>query len=112
MRAVTMTLSLAACAPGNDARYIGALPGCGLGASTLAHHADHVAFTPGDGALVLQGAVGPDGGFAATLNTQPPGKPEYLLRVSGRIAGDQARVEYVTPRCHATATLTRAATLR
>jgi hypothetical protein len=92
---------------GYGTRYTGALSGCGLPAATLSLKAGQFSFTPGDGALMIAGTVAPDGSFAGTLNTQPAGKPPFELHVSGRIAADQASVDYVTPRCRAAGNLDR-----
>jgi hypothetical protein len=90
---------------GYGVRYVGPLPGCDLATVTLARKGTQFAFSPGDGALVIAGAIGADGRFTATLNTAQPGRPDFLLQVSGRFAGAQAEVKYVTPRCTATGTL-------
>ncbi len=92
---------------GYGARYTGALRDCGLSLSTLARRGDQFVFTPGDGALTLAGPVAADGGFAGELNTQPPGKPPFLLRVSGKFEGEQARVSYSTPGCRASGRFSR-----
>jgi hypothetical protein len=105
---VAAALVLSGCEPaGEGVRYIGSLPGCGLAAATLVRTADRFAFSPDDGALTIAGAIAADGGFAGTLNTQPPDKAPFVLSVSGRMAGEQASVTYTTPRCRATATLAR-----
>jgi hypothetical protein len=92
---------------GHEVRYTGALPGCGLAAATLTRRDDQFSFTPGDGVLTMLGTVAPDGGFSGSLNTQPPGKPPFLLSVTGRIAEEQATLDYATPRCRAAATFSR-----
>lgn len=105
--ALALAAPLAGCeSPPAERRFAGALPGCG-GPATLTRQGDRFAFAPGDGALVLRGPVAADGGFAAELNTQPPGKPAYPLRVSGVVSEESARVAYATPRCRAEATLPR-----
>ncbi len=92
---------------GYDARYVGAFPGCDMKTATLARRADRFVFTPGDGALAIEGPIGADGTFTGTLNTQPPGKPEFILRVEGSISVEQAWVDYVNPRCQTSTTLAR-----
>ena len=64
-----------------------------------------LSFAPGDGALILRGAVAADGGLAGELNTQPPGKPPFLLTVHGHLDEARATLTYATPRCTTTATL-------
>ncbi len=64
------------------------------------------AFAPGDGVLVIRGKVGPDGALEGNLNTQPAGKPAYVLGVTGRLSMHTATLTYVTPRCQYQATLT------
>ncbi len=88
-------------------RYTGTLPGCGLGASTLTRQGEKFAFAPGDGVLSILGPVAPNGGFAGTLNTQPPDKPAFSLSVHGTIGEDTAVLDYMTPRCQAHATFAR-----
>jgi hypothetical protein len=108
-----LAVGLAGCGGGSagaavhEVRYTGALPGCGLATATLVRLADHFAFAPGDGVIVINGAVKPDGRFTATLNTQPPDKPPFLLTVQGRMEAEQVTMDYATPRCHAAATLSR-----
>jgi len=108
-----LALGLVGCGGGgmsraaHQTRYVGALPGCGLPEATLVRQADQFAFTPGDGVLVINGAVAADGRFSGTLNTQAPDKPPFLLIVRGQIGPEQATLDYTTPRCHATATLKR-----
>ena len=108
----TMGLAMAALAGcGGQAtphplRYTGALPGCGLAAATLARQGDSFTFTPGDGVLTIPGKIAADGGFSGSFNTQPPGKPPFVLSVAGRIDADLATLDYTTPRCRAHATLT------
>ncbi len=105
---IAVALGLSGCAPaGEGVRYTGALPGCGLAASTLVRTGERFAFSPGDGALTIVGVVAADGGFGATLNTQPPDKAPFVLSVSGRMAEEQASVTYATPRCRAATTLAR-----
>ncbi len=102
------TMALAGCgkpAP-HPLRYTGALPGCGLAAATLARQADSFTFAPGDGVLTIAGKIAADGGFSGSFNTQPAGKPPFMLRVAGRIEAESATLDYTTPRCHAHATLT------
>lgn len=93
--------------PAQSVRYTGALPGCGLNAATLSRHGDTIAFAPGDGVLVIQGSVAADNSFAGALNTQPPGKPPFVLTVHGMIGPETASVDYATPRCRSQTTLTR-----
>ena len=90
-------------------RFAGQLSGCGeTTAATLTRTADAVSFAPSDGVLVLRGTVAADGAFTARLNTQPPGKPPFLLTATGQVDAESATVSYVTPRCpQATATLKR-----
>jgi len=110
MAGVSMAVvpTLCGCAPGGEgARYSGALPGCGLAAATVVRTDDRFAFSPGDGALTIVGTVAADGGFAGTLNTQAPDKTPFVLSVRGRIASEQASVDYATPRCRASALLAR-----
>ncbi len=90
-----------------EARYAGALPDCGGPAASLSRRGDVFAFAPGDGSLVIRGRVQGDGGFAGALNTQPPGKPAFVLTVRGRLTEDAATLRFATPRCHADATLAR-----
>jgi hypothetical protein len=89
------------------ARYTGALPGCGLADSTLVRQGPQFTFTPGDGVLTIEGTVAADGSFTGALNTQGVGKPPFLLQVQGKLQDEQARVDYVTPRCRASATFAR-----
>jgi hypothetical protein len=93
--------------PAHEAAYTGALPGCGLAAATLTRIGGAFAFAPGDGALIVRGTVAPDGSYAGTLNTQPPGKSPFLLSLRGTIGEESAALDYTTPRCHAQATLAR-----
>lgn len=86
-------------------RYAGRLAGCGDVPASLVRVGNSFSFAPGDGVLVIRGAVAPDGGVAGALNTQPPGKPAFPLRVTGRIDGAQAVLDYTTPRCAAHAVL-------
>jgi hypothetical protein len=92
-----------------ETRYRGTLAGCGapMPASLIAKGNAFV-FAPGDGALVIKGEVGADGAFAGSLNTQPPGKPPFLLRVQGRLDPAAAEVAYATPRCQASGRLAAA----
>jgi hypothetical protein len=101
-------LTLLGCADENtgERRYVGALAGCEAfaGAShnaTLTRNADVVVFTPDDGTLMLTGTLAADGTLMLRRNTQPAGKPPYVLTVSGRVAAGQATLTYVTPRCQA-----------
>jgi hypothetical protein len=101
---------LAACGvpTSQQTRYTGPLAGCGLaGTATLTRIGDSFAFAPADGVLVLRGQVAPNGSLSATLNTQPAGKPAYVLTVRGRLDDESAVLLYTTPRCAAAATLTR-----
>jgi hypothetical protein len=106
---LTLALGLAACGRGasQEARFAGALPTCGLPASTLVRQGDHFSFSPGDGALTIEGTVAADGGFAGILNTQAPGKPPFLMTVRGKIGDDEATLDYATPRCAAQAKFAR-----
>ncbi len=102
--AVAPVLVLAGCALGEpSARYTGTLAACGLAAATLVRIDNKFAFSPGDGALTVEGTVAANGGFAGTLNTQPPDKAPFVLSVRGRILGEMATVDYTTPRCRASA---------
>jgi hypothetical protein len=109
--AVALTLAvLGGCglAPaGHEVRYTGALPECGSSAATLTRQGSEFVFAPTDGSLVIHGIVAADGGFAGQLNTQPPGKPPFLLAVTGHLADESATLSYSTPRCRAEATLAR-----
>ncbi len=102
-------MSIAACsAPLSvEQRYVGTLNGCGAPqTATLVRRRTSFAFAPDTaGPLVLHGSVGQDGTIDGGLNTQPPGKPPYLLRVTGTLGPHQASVSYVTPRCTATGQL-------
>jgi hypothetical protein len=93
-----------------EQRFTGQLIGCGGGATaaTLTRTGDAIAFAPDDGVLVLRGTVAADGTFTARLNTQPAGKPAYLLTAAGQVGEDGATVSFAAPTCaRATATLTR-----
>ena len=106
--ALGLALTLAGCGlPGSrQQRYAGTLAGCGGGLpATLVRVQDTFAFTPGDGALLLRGTIAADGTLAATLDTQPPGKPPYELAVRGRIDAAAATLRYATPTCTASGTL-------
>ena len=86
----------------------GTLAGCGPATpATLTRAGDAFAFSATDGVLVLHGTTAADGTLAATLNTQPPSKPPFLLTVNGRAAAESVTPSYVTPRCTAAGTLTR-----
>jgi len=69
--------------------------------------ADRFSFAPSDGALVVSGSVAPDGSFAGSLSTAPPGRDRqnhtsseaFTLTVTGHIEGETASGTYVTPRC-------------
>lgn len=89
-------------------RYSGRLSGCGDVPASLVSADRSFSFVPGDGVLVIRGDIGPDSAFDAVLNTQPAGKPAFVLRVSGRLGPTQAMVDYATPRCRAHAVLTAA----
>ena len=103
---VCLALAVCACAArAHEQRYTGALDGCGISTATLNRQGDEAAFTPGDGVLVLRGTVGADGSLIATLNTQPAGKPPYMLKVQARFAGESAAVTYTTPKCTAQGSL-------
>ena len=109
--ALLTILALTACITPAAARqrYTGQLAGCAAPMpATLVRQRDRFAFTPDNGALMLRGRITPDGHLAATLNTQPPGKPPYVLAVEGTIDGAAARLRYTTPRCAATGTLSPA----
>jgi hypothetical protein len=93
-----------------QSRYVGDLPSCTVGPgaqATLVLAADHFSFAPSDGALVVSGSVAPDGSFAGSLVTNPPGHDRqgrasteaFTLTVTGRLAGEVASGTYVTPRC-------------
>lgn len=95
----------------HQTRYVGNLPSCAAGPgaqATLVQAADRFSFVPSDGALVVSGSLAPDGSFAGSLVTNPPGRDRqghagseaFMLMVSGRIEGDAASGTYVTPRCH------------
>lgn len=86
-------------------RYTGVLGGCGGIPATFTRVAGGFAFAPGDGSLVIRGPVAADGRFSGTLNTQPPGKPPFVLAVSGVASEQAATVSYVSPRCRADAAL-------
>ena len=96
----------------NQDRYAGDLPGCTAGSdvhATLVRVADHFSFAPSDGALVISGSIAPDGSFAGSLLTEPPGRDRqsragtaaspFTLTVTGRIEREAASGTYVTPRC-------------
>jgi hypothetical protein len=94
----------------HQSRYVGNLPGCTIGPSvqaTLVQAANRFSFAPSDGALVVMGSVAPDGSFAGSLVTNPPGRDRqgragteaFTLTVTGRIEGNAASGTYVTPRC-------------
>ena len=106
---MTLVLVAACTTPINvERRYTGTLMGCeDVMTATLTRIRNDFAFTPGDSALVIRGAIGPDGTLAGRFNTQPVGKPAYLLTVSGHAIADSATVAYVTPRCTAHGTLPR-----
>ena len=78
--------------------------------------ADHFSFAPSDGSLVVSGSVSPDGSFAGSLVTNPPGRDRqgragneaFTLTVTGRIEGDAVSGTYVTPRCRTAFRLLRA----
>jgi len=110
------TCAVAGCTTVDDAaaqpaeiRYAGTLSGCGQSnPATLTRIRGAFAFAPSDGVLVLRGTVAADGSLSATLNTQPPTKPPFLLTVHGHATTEAATVSYTTPVCpEATATLTR-----
>lgn len=86
-------------------RYAGRLSGCEDVPASLVRTGDSFSFAPGDGVLVIRGTVSPDGGIDAVLNTQPAGKPAFVLRVSGRLERTRAVLDYTTPRCAAHAVL-------
>ena len=95
----------------HQTRYVGNVPSCAVGPgaqATLVRAADRFSFAPSDGALVVSGSLAPDGSFAGSLVTNPPGRDRqghagteaFTLTVTGRIEGDAASGTYVTPRCH------------
>jgi hypothetical protein len=87
-------------------RYGGTLSGCGAPlAATLMAQGGGFAFAPGDGVLVIRGTVAADGTLQGRLNTAGPGRPPFVLSVSGRIVGAAATLSYATPRCTAQGTL-------
>ncbi len=104
-------LALASCGTPvtRESRYTGQITGCGPATpATLARAEDTFTFAPSDGVLVLRGKVAADGSLTATLNTQPPGKPPYVLSVSGHIDPEAVTLRYATPTCKAApATLAR-----
>ena len=90
-----------------ERRYTGTLAGCPAALpSTLTRKLAAFAFAPGDGSLIIRGTLAPDGSFDASRNTQPPGKPPFLLRVQGTLDAAGADVTYTTPRCTATGHMT------
>ncbi len=96
--------TLAGCGTGLSAqrRYVGTLAGCdGNGTATLTRIRNEFAFAPNDGALLIRGTVAADGSLRGTLNTQPPGKPPYMLIVTGQATKDVVTVTYATPQCTA-----------
>lgn len=100
----TLTLGLTACTTqaSLQQRFVGPLRGCGAGqAATLTRIGADFAFAPDNGALLIRGRVARDGSLAGQFNTQPAGKPPYVLAVSGRIADGTATLRYVTPHCTA-----------
>jgi hypothetical protein len=115
---------LAACAFGPpSARYTGPAPPCAPGegtTSTLMRTGNAVAFAPTDGALVVQGLLGPTGSFAGSMavraaNVATPGaaapKPSgnvHILSIAGVLTPDQASVTYTAPGCQAKVILARA----
>lgn len=108
MRRIVMSTCLlamlAGCAAGASVqrRYTGTLAGCdGTMTGTLTRIGNEFAFAPGNGSLLIRGTVAADGRLAGQLDTQPPGKPPYMLRVSGTAAEDAITVTYETPRCTA-----------
>jgi hypothetical protein len=95
-------------APVEQGRYTGIVSDCGEPQpATLVRMGDRFVFTPGDGAIVLRGQVAIGGVLAATLNTQPPGKPPYLVTLTGRMDDRTAELWYATPRCTSHGRLTR-----
>ncbi len=103
---LVLVLAVAGCAAA-PRRFAGTLAGCGAPlTATLTRAGDAFAFAPGDGPLVLRGQVAADGTLSGSLNTQPPGKPAYMLAVAGRLAPGGATLTYTTPRCTATGELT------
>lgn len=105
---VILIAACTGCADGVSAerRYTGTLTGCGAPLpATLNRLGDGFAFTPGNGALTLRGTVAPDGGLRGALNTQPAGRPPYLLALTGRIDAAAVALRYTTPHCTATGSL-------
>lgn len=86
-----------------EQRYVGTLSGCAAPqTATLVLRRKTFAFTPDtDSPLVVRGSIGQDGTIKGELNTQPPGKPPYLLTVTGALGPRRVSVSYVTPRCTA-----------
>lgn len=107
--ALVAIISISACSASLsvEQRYVGTLSGCGAPqTATLVRRRAVFAFAPDSGGpLVVRGSVAPDGTIAGQINTQPPGKPPYLLRVTGTLGPLQASVSYVTPRCTASGQL-------
>ncbi len=87
-------------------RYTGSLAGCdGTMTATLTLIGNQFAFAPANGALVIRGTVAANGSLSGSLDTQPAGKPPYLLTVAGTAAREAVTLTYVTPRCTAQGTL-------
>lgn len=107
--ALIVMMCLASCSASLSVehRYVGTLSGCGAPqTATLVRRRTTFAFAPDtDSPLVVRGSVGQDGTIKGELNTQPPGKPPYLLSVTGTLGPRQASVSYVTPRCTASGRL-------
>lgn len=105
MSALLAMMCLASCSASLsvEQRYVGTLNGCGAPqTATLVRRRAAFAFSPDtDSPLVVRGSVGRDGTIKGELNTQPPGKPPYVLAVTGTLGPLRASVSYVTPRCTA-----------
>ncbi|MDA8253602.1 MAG: hypothetical protein M0Z28_31115 [Rhodospirillales bacterium] len=103
-----LSLALTGCGAALNAqqRYSGTLAGCGETMSaTLTRVGDGFAFAAADQSLLLRGKIMPDGRFSGSLDTQPAGKPPYVLSVTGRFGAAAAELRYSTPRCTATGRL-------
>jgi hypothetical protein len=85
----------------------GGQAGC-EGPATLTQAGNEFVFTPGDGVLAVRGTVAGDGALNGQFNSQPPGKPSYVLTVRGRVGEESADLVYQTPRCRTALTLARA----
>ena len=104
-----LLVALSGCSTSLNAqsRYVGTLTGCdGAMPATLTRIRNEFAFASDAGAQVIRGTVAADGTLAGQFNTQPPGKPPFVLRVTGQAAPDAVTVVYATPRCTAQGRLT------